>query len=639
MKLVEEIRCYCARNTKIIEKTEDIVEEMVKEEALPQTIERRPRAGSFATRKISLTCETLARSQAAPTAIEPSQQLLMEPKRTGGRLRSPAPSPIPSPVASPSPTRSRFQVSRVSESDSPVTPPSSSSSPNVFFGGNSRFKVTVVESSSPTIPTTVLTSNNVTVGFETPANLSASVSVSPAPSPTPIPAPLLSSIPSLFPTPMPSPMPSPGLSPNPSPTYISPLSTINVGEAIPISPLPSEKDNSIQKEFNLFANPFESDTSVPVIVSDSEVDSASINDKDVISNVNTQPANVILKSKISSNEDELSCETVLKETVTEITSNTEDLLDTDNVKSNISFSSRDSVSPPKVCKSRSESEESDKDFFLNRKLPKAIDSIDLSALRVMKQASVSVSEKPTTSTPRVRKISSWVQPSAMFSSITQDDSGKPSSGLERLLGLFVNPFLRSKVEEEPSRQLELVPEIAECSTSKRESTEVKFSVKTDIICDTYVNLGDSAPKTVHSNNSQSLINDSSTDRSSEPYKNDSINDPLSSDIDESGLKLDVKSDNCTLSSCPTRNGCEPICDKQDVNIPFIFNSNDGISDSEFGGMRCKTWPQGTSMAQLNLIHPVQNQSHSTPCLTALVFLNSKMSSNLTGNKIFLIYSQ
>ncbi|XP_054271135.1 protein phosphatase 1 regulatory subunit 37 isoform X2 [Macrosteles quadrilineatus] len=579
MKLVSEIRGHCETNSKRMPREEDIPE--VKEESLTVNIEKRPRAGSFVTRKISLTCETLARTQAIPPPDSASQ--LLEPKR-GGRLRSPAPSPIPSPVASPSPTRSRFQVSRVAESDSPVTPPSSS--PNVFFGSGSRFKVTVVDSGAPATPT-VLTSNNITVGFETPAVLSPSVSVSPAPSPTPIPAPLLSSIPSLFSTPMPSPLPSPGASPNPSPTYISPLSTINVGDTH-LSPNPSSGCGE-----NKTSTPsVQISHQVSVIVSDSTLDES---EKD---NFN----DVFIDSKEDSTSNNMRRDLISDSTYTGLTSS-DTLLDSNKVDASkpFNYTDRSSVSPPKVCKMRSESEDSEKDSYINRKLPKAADSLDLSAIRVMKQASVNVPEKPSTTSQRVRKISSWVQPSAMFSAITQDDTGKAGSSLERLLGLFTNPFSRSKTEDEPA-QLERVPELAEDVPQKYDTAEVNSDPRPSVQIERSVSPDTSLSENV-------------TNNAEIEEKQDSIKDYVCKSV-----RCDKSEDKSDNVGCPTSNGCEPKCDK-DVNI-YNYNNNEEDASE---GVKCETWPQGTSMAQLSLIH--QGQSQSSPCLTALVFLKGN---NLSG---------
>ncbi|PSN36949.1 hypothetical protein C0J52_15882 [Blattella germanica] len=177
--LVSEIRGYCSRNETAAREEEDTVVEG------PTTgTPTRGRLMSATSRKISLTCETLLRTTAMPPQpIAPDGSLLTEPRRSSGRLRSPAPSPIPSPVSSPvpSPSRTRFQVSRVAESSpflsagqsgsptstssSPITPPSLSSSPSRFFPSpsTSRFRVTLVEPSSS--PTVTSPSGNITVGF------------------------------------------------------------------------------------------------------------------------------------------------------------------------------------------------------------------------------------------------------------------------------------------------------------------------------------------------------------------------------------------------------------------------------------------------------------------------------------------
>lgn len=608
MRLVTEIRGHCETNIKHLFKSELIEEEPVKEETIVPNIERRNRAGSFATRKISLTCETFARAQAMPPP-EPSLQLLNEPKRSGGRLRSPAPSPIPSPVASPSPTRSRFQVSRVSESDSPVTPPSSS---NVFFNSGSRFKVTMVDSGAPsTVITSSANSEYHPVGFDT-TTLSPNISVSPAPSPTPIPAPLLSSIPSLFPTPMPSPMPSPLASPSPSSTYISSLCTI--GEAHSLTPAPSENSEIEIKSEEL---PIKEVNPVSIIISGSDENKLS---KEV-------RADDFGEDKIDGSES-------IEEKPLSSPENTSNNEQSNLVNNQSRFSPRNSASPPKVCKLRSESEDSEKDVYVNRKLPKATDSLDLFAQRVMKQPSFNVPEKPSVSSQRVRKISSWVQPSVMFSSITQDDSGKPSSSLERLLGLFTNPFSRSKVEEEPV-QLESVPEVVESSNKKCDNIVESSITNTESSSKSTKTPSDTILQSSLSETENLKTSDNQADIISEMQKNCSIKDSLPSESGEKGLDTDIKSD--SLGPCLTRNGCEPKCDKQDVNISLNFNNNSSLKNKDIGAVKCETWPQGTSMAQLNLLH--QNQSQSTPRLTALLFLKGNVPSNLAGNKqmLYLYY--
>ncbi|KAJ8882465.1 hypothetical protein PR048_014273 [Dryococelus australis] len=145
--LVDEIRQYCKRNEELLREEEDTIDES-------EALERRSRLSSTFTRKISLTCETLLRQ-----LEQPNSGYLMpgEPRRSGGRLRSPEPSPSPSPVPSPVPPsspRSRFHVSRVVDAASPVATPSLSSSPTRFFPTSSvsRFRVTVVDPSPPQPP-------------------------------------------------------------------------------------------------------------------------------------------------------------------------------------------------------------------------------------------------------------------------------------------------------------------------------------------------------------------------------------------------------------------------------------------------------------------------------------------------------
>lgn len=187
IELINEIRGYCERNEELYEQ-----EESTSESTSP---EHRSRVSSVSSRKISLTCQTLparspplmgatsevivggssssTRTTSSVSSTSASSTMQMAKRTSGGRLRSPAPSPIPSPVASPipSPSRSRFVVSRVSEtslssnnssaSSSPVTPPPSFSSPpsissssssstststsTCFFPSDgSRFRVTVI---------------------------------------------------------------------------------------------------------------------------------------------------------------------------------------------------------------------------------------------------------------------------------------------------------------------------------------------------------------------------------------------------------------------------------------------------------------------------------------------------------------
>lgn len=169
-KWVSEIRSYCSRNEQIPRPDVEVEEEEdVSEVSDSERPDRRIRLSSINSRKISLTCQTLLRSVAQDNCSI-SSGLLAEPRRQG-RLRSPAPSPVPSPVSSPMPSpapspgpaRNRFRVSQVSESDSMSPSPSASpsTSPTCFFpSGSSRFKVTVVEPTSP-----VLAANSVTLGF------------------------------------------------------------------------------------------------------------------------------------------------------------------------------------------------------------------------------------------------------------------------------------------------------------------------------------------------------------------------------------------------------------------------------------------------------------------------------------------
>lgn len=107
---------------------------------------QRMKKSNFGTRKISLTC----------SSVQVVSRQLLEPlkKPSSGRLQSPSPlsSPVPSPL--PSPSRSRFSVSRVSESSSGVSskftsstspsPSSSNGSPTFFPPLSSRFRVVQV---------------------------------------------------------------------------------------------------------------------------------------------------------------------------------------------------------------------------------------------------------------------------------------------------------------------------------------------------------------------------------------------------------------------------------------------------------------------------------------------------------------
>lgn len=108
---------------------------------------------NLTTRKISLTCPSTVK-------IQPKQQLLEPVKKQVTRSPSPILSPS-SPLTSPS--RNRFQVSRVSESSSSgigSKSPSSSSSSPTFFPSSSRFRVVAVTESTnkkvDTLPSTPL---------------------------------------------------------------------------------------------------------------------------------------------------------------------------------------------------------------------------------------------------------------------------------------------------------------------------------------------------------------------------------------------------------------------------------------------------------------------------------------------------
>lgn len=88
---------------------------------------------SLTTRKISLTCDN---SSFRYFNRENSTPLQIAGRRNGDRLRSPVPSPpsrSPNSSPVPSPSRSRFHVSRVSESDSPGSSSECQLSPNSRF--------------------------------------------------------------------------------------------------------------------------------------------------------------------------------------------------------------------------------------------------------------------------------------------------------------------------------------------------------------------------------------------------------------------------------------------------------------------------------------------------------------------------
>lgn len=133
-RLMSTIRQQCAHNENPPEP---------QEAARATSTVQRMKRNALSARKISLTC----------SSVQVPKILLDPMKKAGSRLRSP--SPIPSPIASPlpSPSRSRFLVSRVSESSSGVSSkltsstspsPSSSSGSPTFFPSKSRFRVVSV---------------------------------------------------------------------------------------------------------------------------------------------------------------------------------------------------------------------------------------------------------------------------------------------------------------------------------------------------------------------------------------------------------------------------------------------------------------------------------------------------------------
>ncbi|KAG5679345.1 hypothetical protein PVAND_008917 [Polypedilum vanderplanki] len=139
-RLISTIRQQCSFNENPIELNEASNVTSAKPSS---TAIQRMKKTNFGSRKISLTCSSVK--------TLPKQQQLLEPikKQANNRLRSPSPTTTLSP-SSPltSPSRSRFQVSRVSESGSSgissKSPSSSSSSPTFFPTGSSRFRVITV---------------------------------------------------------------------------------------------------------------------------------------------------------------------------------------------------------------------------------------------------------------------------------------------------------------------------------------------------------------------------------------------------------------------------------------------------------------------------------------------------------------
>ncbi len=150
--LVEEIREKCAENEKnIMERKAEMDDSSVEEEDSIQELKTKSRDLRLSvvdTRKISLTCESPQFQQ-----LDANNHFLGEPKKNG-RLRSPAPSPIPSPVSSPSPVRNRFQVSKVVEGQNSclVNVPE-------IKKRSSRFKVTVIESKTGSLPNICINRN------------------------------------------------------------------------------------------------------------------------------------------------------------------------------------------------------------------------------------------------------------------------------------------------------------------------------------------------------------------------------------------------------------------------------------------------------------------------------------------------
>ncbi|XP_075227693.1 uncharacterized protein LOC142328089 [Lycorma delicatula] len=542
-RLVKEIRGYCHRNENT--RSPELKSDEISESSEEITDENSTRQTNYAFRKISLTCETLMRNTSLPPVDTSStNNLLTEPRKSGGRLRSPAPSPIPSPVASPSPTRSRFQVSRVSESDSPTTPPSASPSPpTIFFGSgsNSRFRVTVVDPSaavSSLVPTPVVASNNVTKGFNT------------------------------------------GM------------------------------------------------TTIP-----------------------RQPSST-------------------PPTVVNAISNTE------------------SIREPQLLKAKSDTILETEKELPKSKLPKAMDSLDLSSLRIIKQATIS--EKPLiATTSRSRKIS-WVQPSSMLglgsslSSSQDEGSNKMASGLEKLLGLFHNPFSRQKQEEEPlpqpqpqpqtlpvppQQQLSRVPELSEkpqnCDTTKTSNKDYniddKVNLKTNLpiinesssntscnsdtaslssncssSCKIVQNIIVSEPcdevsVTVTETNDIKLIDETSCENSS---KNNETKETLSekrletiNEVEPYNSSNSSTSSNSSSSSSSTSSNSSDSNGISDNNVmPDILNNNNNNYDLRREGVS-ETWPQGRGcVSRIN--QSLDAQSNSAPCLTALVLLQGNVSSDL-----------
>lgn len=176
---------------------------------------KRVRNNFLNSRKISLTCQSIRNpvldsqqsSQQQQPATKAERHLLDPARKSGGRsikLKSPLPSPIPSPVSSPipSPSRSRFQVSRVVETNnstvSPITPPSSNSCSPTSFTSTSRFRVTVVEPPKVmSAPLTIINNSTNKESNET-ATLTQMLPLPPPPPPPLLPMPSKSNSPALL---------------------------------------------------------------------------------------------------------------------------------------------------------------------------------------------------------------------------------------------------------------------------------------------------------------------------------------------------------------------------------------------------------------------------------------------------------
>lgn len=700
-----EIRGYCKRNEANLTKKDEEpdINDNKEEEGSSETLqipERRSRLGSFASRKISLTCETLMRAAATPPP-EAASQLLTEPKRSGGRLRSPAPSPIPSPVASPSPTRSRFQVSKVSESDSPVTPPSTSPQ-TIFFGSGSRFRVTVVD---PAPVPVIAANNNVTIGFETPA-----IQSSPTPS-TSITTSLSVDSAKL----------DASSSASQSAQTFTPISTKIEILTPPHSSVPSLTDrnlienteNTKENVENRFSAKILRMNEMSSIKEDSSVEEnvpgeymftvkesfsleseKSVSQEEAIhphkdKTLSLEEKSLSLGEKLPLQRDKTLTQeekslsqrgespskrekspqreksppqreksppqrekTQIDKTVLlgEDMSLLEkpSLLQEENIvakeSSVLSKSStpliREYVHPHEESKLRSDSEDSDREVLLSKsKLPKATDSLDLTAFRVSKQPSISVSEKSN----RMRKIS-WVQPSSMFSSSpfslsslssasSQDETVKPPSSLERLLGLFHNPFSRQKNEE-----VQQLPKVPEQSEKPPENCDISTPASSK--CEVTPRTVDCLIKNFSQTNISPVPSDSSKFQTNVDVLPDAVCKNDSSNVVDLQItcvehkltnKTTVEAHTVTSETLTktTENNVGSECKIK--NIPDVLNNNDSRVEVELGDGKCETWPQGRGAGSPKLsILTHQSQSSSAPSLTALVLLKGNVASDIAG---------